>query len=63
MPIRLSVCSHEQLGSHWTDFNEISHLKILRKYIVNIQVDQNLTRTQDTLYEDVCTYIAEFFLE
>jgi hypothetical protein len=28
----------EQLGSHWTDFNEISYLSIVRKYVMKIEV-------------------------
>jgi len=39
--IRLSVClsiSTEQLGSHWTDFHEVSYLSIFRKRVEKIQV-------------------------
>ena len=28
----------EQLGSHWTDFNEIRYLSIFRKYVEGIEV-------------------------
>jgi len=27
----------KQLGSHWTDFHEIWHLSIFRKYVKKIQ--------------------------
>jgi hypothetical protein len=30
--------SVEQLDSHWTDFHEISHLRISRKFVAKIQV-------------------------
>ena len=33
MSVRLYVPSHEQLGSHWTDFHEISYMSIFRNYI------------------------------
>jgi hypothetical protein len=39
--VRLSVCLSvhvEQLGSHWTDFHEIRHLKISRKTVYKIKV-------------------------
>jgi len=28
----------EELGSHWTDFHENSHLNIFRKSLENIQI-------------------------
>jgi len=37
MSLRLSAFM-EQLGSHWTDFHEISYLNILRKTVKQIQV-------------------------
>jgi hypothetical protein len=37
MSVCLSVCI-EQLGSHWTDFNEILYLGIFQKSIEKIQV-------------------------
>ena len=37
MSVRLSV-RIEQLGCHWTDFHEISYLKIFRKSVEEIQV-------------------------
>ena len=37
MFVRLSV-RMEQLGSHWTDFNEIWYLRIFRNSIIKIQV-------------------------
>jgi hypothetical protein len=37
MSDRLSLCM-EQLGSHWTDFNEILYLNIFRNYVEKIKV-------------------------
>jgi hypothetical protein len=35
--VSLSVLM-EQLGSHWTEFHEICHLSIFRKFVQKIQV-------------------------
>ena len=40
MSVRLFV-HMEQLGSHWTDFYEIRHLRIFRKPVEEIQVALN----------------------
>ena len=37
MSVRPSVLM-EQLGSHWTDFHEISYFSILPKYVEKIQL-------------------------
>ena len=37
LSVRLSYCV-EQLGSHWTDFDEILYLSIFRKSVERIQV-------------------------
>jgi hypothetical protein len=34
----LYVCTQEQLGSYWTDFNEILYLSIFRKCVEKIQL-------------------------
>jgi hypothetical protein len=34
----------EQLGSQWTDFHEILHFSIFRKYVEKIQVSLNQAR-------------------
>jgi len=45
MSVYLSVCqsfrlsvSMEQLGSHWTDWHEVSYLSIFRKFVENVPV-------------------------
>jgi len=40
MYVRPSV-RMEQLGYHWTDFREISHLSIFRKTVKNSQISLN----------------------
>ena len=55
LSVRLSVClsvSKEQLGSHWTDFHEISYLSISRKSVYKIQVSLNRTWKKGILHED-----------
>ena len=41
----MSVCPHDQLGSHWKDFLEIWYLSIFRKSVekieVSLQCDKN----------------------
>jgi hypothetical protein len=37
LPVRLSVCT-EHLGSHWTDFHEISYFNMFSKSVQKIQV-------------------------
>jgi hypothetical protein len=40
MPLFLSICMsvRMKLGPHWTDFHEISYLRVFRKYVEEIQV-------------------------
>ena len=54
----------EQLGSHWTDFDETWYLSFLRKSVEKIQM--SLKSDKNTLHKDVATfwrYLAKFFLE
>jgi len=46
----------EQLGFHWTDFDEIWYSSIFRKSVESIFL-QNLTRIPSTLREDMCTFM------
>jgi len=57
--VRLSV-RLEQLGSHWTDFHETWHLRIVRKSVEKIQVslksdknDAYLTRRPLHIYDNI----------
>jgi hypothetical protein len=54
LPLLLSV-HREHLGSHWTDFHEISYLSIFRNSVEKIQVFKNLTIITGNLYEDQYT--------
>jgi hypothetical protein len=40
----------EQLGSHWTDFDEIWRLKLFRKYVENIQIQVSLKSNKNDGY-------------
>jgi len=40
MFVRLSTCM-EQLGFHWTDFNEVFYLRIVRKSMEKIVLIKN----------------------
>jgi len=48
----------EQLGYHWTDFHEISYLRIVQKCVEKVLVLRyNLTIVMATLHEDRCTSV------
>jgi hypothetical protein len=47
MSVRLSICPHRQLGSHWTDFHEFD---------IGVFFE-NLTRITGTIHEDLRTLI------
>jgi len=47
----------EQLGSHRTDFHEISYLSIFRTSAEKIKFRENLTRITGTLHEELCTFM------
>jgi hypothetical protein len=65
----MSVCPSvrlNQLGSHWTNFHEISHLSIFRKSVEKIQVSLEAGKNNSSLYADQFTflvYLTHFFLE
>ena len=66
----MSVCPSiriQQLGCHWTNFHEISHLSILRKYFEEqFKSHYNLTAiTAFYMKTDVpfLSYLAHYFLE
>ena len=65
MSVRLSIRT-EQLGSHWTDFHEISYLRIFRKICREnsslIEIWQERVLYVET-YVHLWQYLAEFFLE
>ena len=47
----------EQLGSHWTDFHEIWHLRIFRKYFEKIKFHWNLPRITGNLHQYQYTFM------
>jgi hypothetical protein len=47
----------QHLGSHWTDFHEISYLSIFRKSVENVQVALSLAGVTGTLHEDQYTFL------
>ena len=65
----MSVCPSvrlKHLGSHWTNFHEISRLSIFRKSVEKNQVTLKSDKNNSSLYEDKFTfliYIAQFFVE
>jgi len=59
MSVCLSFCSSfflliriEDLGSQWTDFNEILYLMIFRKSAEKLHFDSNPIQIMSTLHED-----------
>ena len=69
--VRLSVCLSrclsvriEQLDFHRTEFHDILTFEIFSKNLSRkVKFHYNLTRIMDTLHEDLCTFLAGFFLE
>jgi hypothetical protein len=59
MSVRLPVHT-EQLGSHWTDFQEFLYLSIFRNLSRKFEFYQQRTRTSGTLQED--QYNLTFFI-
>jgi S-adenosylmethionine synthetase len=56
----MSVCPSvrlKQLGSHCTNFREISHLSIFRKSVQNIQVSSNYDKNSSSLYAEQLTFL------
>jgi hypothetical protein len=57
----MSVCTSvriEQLGSHWTDFQEISYPSIFfRKYVLKIQDPLKSDNNNGTLHKDLRTFM------
>jgi hypothetical protein len=53
----------EQLGSHWTDFHEFLY-EYFSKIVEKIQGTLKSDNNNDTLHEDLCTFIIfrSFFL-
>jgi hypothetical protein len=48
----------EQPGSHWTDFHEISYLKILGKPVKGRQFSFKSDKITGTLHDDVCAFAS-----
>jgi hypothetical protein len=66
MSVRPSV-RMEQLGSHWTDFHEMWHLSIFRKFVEKFQYSLKSDKndgyfTWRPIYIFL-SYLAQFFLE
>jgi len=58
--VRPSVCPParmEKLGSHWTDFHEISYWRIFRIYVEKIQVSLKSDRKPSPLHEYKSTFM------
>ena len=56
----------EQLGSHWTDFDETLYLSFFRKPVEKIQVSLKSNKNNEYFTWrrfDIFYYLAEFFLE
>jgi hypothetical protein len=56
----------QQLGSHWTDFDETLYLSVCQKSVEKIQGSLKFEKITGTLLEDVSIflrYLAKFFLE
>ena len=53
----------EQLGFHWTDFGELSYLRLFRKSVEKIQVSLKCDKNDRYFYEDVFTFVTKFFLD
>ena len=51
----------EQLGSHWTDFHEISYLSIFWESVEKLQISFKSDRNRGTLHS--WAYLSQFFLE
>jgi len=47
----------KQLGSHWTDFNDISFLMIFRKYVEKIHFLLKSDKNKGYLHEDISTFM------
>jgi hypothetical protein len=56
MPVSPSV-RMEQLGSLWTDFDEILHLNIFRKTVEKIKVSLKSDKKKGALHEDQYTFL------
>ena len=59
--VRLSV-RMEHLGSHWTDFHEIWHLRFLETLSRKFKLFENLTRIMGTSYENMYTFMHTYIL-
>jgi hypothetical protein len=60
MSVRLSVCLSvriEQLGFNWTDFYEISYLRIFRKSVEKIQASFKSDNKNGYITEDIITFM------
>jgi hypothetical protein len=56
MSVCLSVCISvrmEQLGFHWTDFNETWYLHVSQKSVKKLQVSLKSKGLKGTLHEDI----------
>jgi hypothetical protein len=71
MSVCLSLCLSrclsvriEQLDFHRTECHEMLTFEIFSKNLSRkVKFHYNLTRIMDTLHEDLCTFLAGFFLE
>jgi len=50
----------KQLGSHWTDFNDIWYVNTIRNSIEKFNFDENMANITSTLHEDLCTFMVVF---
>ena len=50
----------EQLGSHWTDFDEILLVVFLRKSVEKFQVSLKSDQKTGTLHEDIFKFVIIF---
>ena len=57
MFILLSSVRMEQLGSHFTDFHEILYVRVFRKSVEKILFLLKSDKKNDTLHEDLCTFM------
>jgi hypothetical protein len=48
----------EQLGSHWTDFDEALYLILFRKSVEKIQISLKSEKITGILHEDVSVFLT-----